>query len=221
MVEPRGNGASSGWQTRPNWSRASGTRRGSCDDAADRRARQCLAQGADGARPDRGARARRRRPCPRRRQGLRFRRRRSGEARRRRQGASRRRRYARPSARRAARRARRLARRTVRRAGRAGDHLRQERHAARRRAARRDAGLRHHRRRLGRHLRAADLCRQRHRDGPVERREEGGHGARLGLQAGGAGGERRARSKASMRRRRPQEDRPLPVPRSHASSAPS
>ena len=50
---------------------------------------------------------------------------------------------------------------------RAGDHERQERHAARRGAARRDADLRHHQGRRARHLRAADLRRQRHPDGAV------------------------------------------------------
>ena len=51
----------------------------------------------------------------------------------------------------------------------AGDHRRQELDAARRRPARRGADLRHQRGRLARHLRAADLCRQR--DGrPCSRR---------------------------------------------------
>ena len=48
---------------------------------------------------------------------------------------------------------------------RAGDRLRQEHRAARRGAARRRADLRHHRRRVRRHLRAADLRRQRDRHG--------------------------------------------------------
>ena len=51
----------------------------------------------------------------------------------------------------------------LRRVPRARDHDGQERHAARRRAARRDAGLRYHQGRLARHFRAADLCRQRDR----------------------------------------------------------
>ena len=67
-------------------------------------------------------------------------------------------------ARRAARGADRLARRALRRDRRGGDDDRQERDAARRRPARRDAGLRHHQGRLARHLRAADLCRQRDPD---------------------------------------------------------
>ena len=67
---------------------------------------------------------------------------------------------------------------------------RQERHAAGRGAPRRHAGLRHHGDRRARHLRAADLCRQRHRDGAVGRGEEGHHRARLRpsrpAEAGGA-----------------------------------
>ena len=57
-------------------------------------------------------------------------------------------------------------------------------HAARRGAARRDAGLGHRRGRRARHLRAADLCRQRHRDRAVGRREEGHHRARRRLPGG-------------------------------------
>ena len=45
-------------------------------------------------------------------------------------------------------------------------------------AARRDADLRHHQGRLTRHLRAADLRRQRHPDGAVQRSQEGHHRAR-------------------------------------------
>ena len=52
----------------------------------------------------------------------------------------------------------------LRRDRRAGDHHRQERHAARRRAARRHADLRHHQGGRARHVRAADLCRQRDPD---------------------------------------------------------
>ena len=63
-----------------------------------------------------------------------------------------------------ARRADRFARRRLRRHRRARDHQRQERDAARRRAARRHADLRHHQGGRARHLRAADLCRQRHPD---------------------------------------------------------
>ncbi len=63
----------------------------------------------------------------------------------------------------------------------AGHVDRQECAAARRRIARRDADFRRHRDRLAGHLQAADLCRQRHRDSAVDRRQEGHHGARLGL----------------------------------------
>ena len=73
----------------------------------------------------------------------------------------------------------------------AGDDLGQEPDAARRRAARRDADLRHQRRRVGRHLRAADLCRQRAGDGAVEGPDQDHHGARHRLRAGG--GDRRHR----------------------------
>ena len=65
----------------------------------------------------------------------------------------------------------------------AGDDRRQEPDAARRGAARRDADLRHQRRRLARHVRAADLCRQRARDGAVERPDQGHHRARHRLSA--------------------------------------
>ena len=66
--------------------------------------------------------------------------------------------------------ARRVAGGQLRRIVFAGDHLRQEPHAADRGAAGRDADLRHHRRRRGRHLRAADLRRQRPRR-PCSRRD--------------------------------------------------
>ena len=68
-----------------------------------------------------------------------------------------------------------------------GDHLGQERRAAARGAARRHGDLRHHRRRRPRHLRAADLRRQRHPDRAVVRPEEGRHRARRQLR-----GDRRA-----------------------------
>jgi electron transfer flavoprotein beta subunit len=60
----------------------------------------------------------------------------------------------------------------------------QERHAARGRPARRDAGVGDHRGRLGRHVQASDLCRQRHPDGAVDRRQEGHHGAHRLLPGG-------------------------------------
>ena len=69
----------------------------------------------------------------------------------------------------------RFAGRRLRHDHRARHHLRQERHAARRRPARRDAGFRDRRGGLARHVQAADLCRQRHPDGAVERRQEGDH----------------------------------------------
>jgi electron transfer flavoprotein alpha subunit len=58
--------------------------------------------------------------------------------------------------------------RQLRRLRRAFHQLRQARDAARRGAARRHAGLRHRQGDRARHLRAADLCRQRHPDGEVE-----------------------------------------------------
>ena len=51
----------------------------------------------------------------------------------------------------------------------------QEHHAARGRAARRDADLRHHQGGVARHLRAPDLRRQRHPDRAIGRQEEGHH----------------------------------------------
>ncbi len=68
---------------------------------------------------------------------------------------------------------------------RAGHRLRQERHAARRGAARRRADLRDHRRRIAGHLRAPDLRRQRLRDGAVEGRRQGHHRARDRLRRRG------------------------------------
>ena len=99
------------------------------------------------------------------------------------------------AARRAACRADRLARRFLRCDRRAGDDEWQKCHAARRRAARRDADLRNHQSRRARHLRAADLCRQRDPDGEVDGRQESHHRAHLDLPGGrrrrrGARGER-------------------------------
>ena len=93
----------------------------------------------------------------------------------------------RASAGRAAGRADRVACRQLRRHRRAGDDDRQERHAARRRAARRDADFRHHQGGRARHLRAADLCRQRNPDREVVRREESHHRAHLDFPGGGRG----------------------------------
>ncbi len=70
---------------------------------------------------------------------------------------------------------------------RAGDHRRQELDAACRGAARRDADLRNHQGDRARHVRAADLCRQRHPDGEVVGSEEGHHRAHLDLPGGGRG----------------------------------
>ena len=55
-----------------------------------------------------------------------------------------------------------------------GHDLRQERHAARRRSARRGPGLRDHRNRFRERLRAPDLCGQRARDRGEHRRTQGG-----------------------------------------------
>ncbi len=179
------------------------------DHASHRRARQQDAQGRDQQGADRGEGARRRRACAGRRQGRQGGGRRRRQARRRQEGAARRRRALRAPARRAARGADRLARRRLRRDRRAGDHQREERHAARRRAARRDADLRHHQGRRARHLRAADLCRQRHPDGEVDRRQEGHHRAHLDLP-----GDRRGRLGAASR-----TPRPPPTRRCRPSSA--
>ena len=104
---------------------------------------------------------------------------------------------------RAGRGADRLARRKLRRDRVACDHDRQERDAARRRPARRDADLRHHQGRRARHVRAADLCRQRDPDREVEGRQESHHGAHLDLPGDGRGRlgagrerDRRGRSRA-------------------------
>ena len=86
---------------------------------------------------------------------------------------------------------------------RAGDHVRQEFHAARRGAARRGADLRHLRRRLARHLRAPDLCRQRARDRAVERRDQGHHRARHRFPAARSGRRQRADRDGRVRRPRP------------------
>ena len=92
-----------------------------------------------------------------------------------------------------------LAEPTARAADRVGAELRpsagrdhrggQERHAARRRTARRAADQRHRRCGRRRHLRPADLCRQRHGDGQVVRWEEGHHRPRRQLRP--RGGRRR------------------------------
>ena len=66
----------------------------------------------------------------------------------------------------------------------AGDDRRQEFDAAGRGPARCDADFRHQRRRLARHLRAPDLCRQRAGDGAVERPDQGHHRARHRVSAG-------------------------------------
>ena len=71
-----------------------------------------------------------------------------------------------------------------------------------------DAGLRDHRGRLARHLQAADLCRQRHPDGAVDRRQEGDHRAHR-LLPGGRRGRLGCRSRRS---------RPRPIPASRPSS---
>ena len=57
----------------------------------------------------------------------------------------------------------------------------QERRAPRRRAARRDADLRHHQGGIARHVRAPDLRRQCHPDGAIARQEEGHHRAHDGV----------------------------------------
>ncbi len=73
--------------------------------------------------------------------------------------------------------AHRLARPGLRRDRRALDRERQERRPARRGAPRRDAGLRHHQGPRPQDLRAADLRRQRHPDGQVDRSEDRRHRA--------------------------------------------
>ena len=88
-----------------------------------------------------------------------------------------------------------------------GDHLGQERRAAARGAARRDGDLRHHRRRRPRHLRAADLRRQRHPDRAVVRPEEGRHRARRQLR-GRPARRRPAPIETARGRRRPRRSRP-------------
>jgi electron transfer flavoprotein alpha subunit len=55
------------------------------------------------------------------------------------------------------------------------DGVGQEHHAARCRAPRRHADLRHHQGGVARHLRAPDLRRQCHPDRAIERQEEGDH----------------------------------------------
>ena len=118
--------------------------------------------------------------------------------------------------RRAARGADRLARRALRRAGRADHRVGQERHAARRRAPRRDAGLRRDGGARPRHVPPPDLCRQRHPDGEVEGREEGpDHPHRL---IPGGGGDRLG---AGRERRAPLPIRASPPSKARASRRPS
>ena len=96
-----------------------------------------------------------------------------------------------------------LDRRQVHSHPRARDRLRQEFHAARGRAARRRADLRHQWHRIGRHFRAADLRRQRAVDGAVERQDQGHHGAHHRVRPGNWGRRRRAgRKRRSGRRQR-------------------
>ena len=122
-------------------------------------------------------------------------------------------------ARRAGRRADRVAGGLLRCPGGAGDHHRQERDAARRRAARRDAGLRHHQGGVARHLRAADLCRQRHPDGAGDRRQEGHHRAHRRLPGGGRG--RLGSHRDGECRRRSGHCRPSRARRSRRPTGPS
>jgi electron transfer flavoprotein alpha subunit len=70
----------------------------------------------------------------------------------------------------------------------AGHLGRQELRAARRRQAGRRPDLRDRRGRLGRHLHAPDLCRQRAGNRPVLGRQEGDHRASHRLRGGGEGG---------------------------------
>ena len=93
----------------------------------------------------------------------------------------------------------------------AGDHQRQEHHAARRRAARCRADLRHRRRGVARHFRAPDLCRQRDRHGAVEGQDKV-------ITVRGTGFRRRATAAAARRSRR---SLPPARPACRISSAPS
>ena len=103
----------------------------------------------------------------------------------------------------------RRARRALRNHHGGGDHDRKEHHAAGRGAARRDADLRCHQGRGAGHLRAADLCRQRHPDRALARCQESDHRAH-----GGVPGDRRGRL-GSRRSRLP----PPPIRAFPASSA--
>ena len=90
-----------------------------------------------------------------------------------------------------------------------GDHDREERHAARGGAARRDADFRRHQGRGAGHVRAPGLCRQRHPDRALDRAQEGDDGAHRGVPGDGGGrfgagrgGRRRGRSRHLRFRRR-------------------
>ena len=116
--------------------------------------------------------------------------------------------------------ARRQARRELLASAGAGDDLRQEFDAASRRAARRDADLGHQRGRFARYFRAADLCRQRTRDGAIEGRGQGHHGARHRVPAGAR---RPAARRRSSRCRRParRDSRSLSEPSCRNRNGPS
>ena len=90
----------------------------------------------------------------------------------------------------------------LRRGGRRLDGVGQEHHAARGRAARRHADLRHHQGGVARHLRAPDLRRQRHPDRAIGRQEKGHHRAHHRLPGGRQQriGSHRGRRGASARR---------------------
>ena len=127
-------------------------------------------------------------------QGLPRRGRGGGQDCRREKGAARRRCRLRPRARREFGTARRRARRGLHASAGAGDDLGQECDASGRGPPRRDADLGHQRGRLARYLRASDLCRQRARDGAVQRPGQGHHGARHRLSARRSDGRPRRRS---------------------------
>ncbi len=74
---------------------------------------------------------------------------------------------------------------------------RQEPRAARRSPARRCAGLRGHRGRVARHLRAADLCRQRHGDRADRRQDQDRHHPPHQLQGGPPAAARRRSSRSA------------------------
>ena len=75
----------------------------------------------------------------------------------------------------------RRARRPLRNHHGGGDDDRKEHHAARRGAARRHADFRHHQSGRARHVRAADLCRQRHPDRALARQQARHHRAHRGV----------------------------------------